>query len=138
MRGVGKRCLALFCGNLIMNQPKKILIIDDEPKIIKALCDAFRFEEDFVVEGISDGGEALRCLENEKPDLVILDWRLSGEVQGRNVLQFIKAKSSEVPVWVVTASIHFLDEIKTYSPAASFLKPCPSLKEKIEIFFKQK
>ena len=114
---------------------KKILIIDDEPKIIKALCDAFRFEEGFAIEGITDGGEALRRLETEKPNLIILDWRLSGEVQGRNVLRFIKNKSPEIPVWVVTASIHFMDEIKSFEPAASFLKPCSDLKEKIERFF---
>ena len=118
-----------------MPATKKILIVDDEPKIIQALCGSFRFEEGFQVEGITDGTQAIQRLEMERPDLLILDWRLSGEVQGRDVLKYIKSNHPQVPVWVVTASIHFLDEIKAFNPAASFLKPCSDLKEKIAHFF---
>jgi len=118
-----------------MTKTKKILIVDDEPKIVKALCDAFRFEEGVVVEGLTDGIEAMQRLKTSPPpDLVILDWRLKGAVQGRDVISFIKDNIVGLPVWVVTASIHFLEEIKTYEPAASFLKPCPELKAKIMRF----
>lgn len=120
-----------------MTNAKKILIIDDEPKIVKALCDAFRFEEGFIVEGVTDGAEAIQRLAvAAPPDLVILDWRLKGEVQGRDVIRFIKGNMPNVPVWVVTASIHFLDEIKSYAPAACFLKPCPNLKDQAVLFFR--
>lgn len=120
-----------------MTNSKKILIIDDEPKIIKALCDAFRFEEGFSIEGFTDGAEAIKRLNaGAAPDLVILDWRLKGEIQGRDIISFIKDNMSELPVWVVTASIHFLEEIKSFTPAASFLKPCADLKDKITLFYK--
>jgi len=115
-----------------MTTPKRILIIDDEPKIVKALCDAFRFEEGFSVVGLTDGAEAIQYLRSEsRPDLVVLDWRLKGAVQGRDVLMYVKENKPELPVWVVTASIHFMDEINSLKPAASFLKPLPELKVKI-------
>ena len=118
-----------------MTTPKKILIIDDEPKIVKALCDAFRFEEGFVVEGLTDGAESIQYLQSTPaPDLVILDWRLKGAVQGRDVLMYVRENKPETPVWVVTASIHFLDEINSLKPSASFLKPLPELKERIVRF----
>ncbi len=120
-----------------MTTPKKILIVDDEPKIIKALCDAFKFEEGFLVEGFTDGAEAIQRLKlDPPPDLVILDWRLKGAVQGRDVIRFIKDNNRNLSVWVVTASIHFMEEILSYLPRECFLKPCSDLKEKIVNFLK--
>ena len=122
-----------------MGTPKKILIIDDEPKIVKAFCDAFRFEDGFIVEGLTDGANAIQYLQSSPVlDLVILDWRLKGDVQGREVLIFLKNNRPETPVWVVTASIHFMDEINSLKPAASFLKPLPELKDKIVRFLNGK
>jgi len=118
-----------------MTTPKRIFIVDDEPKIVKAFCDAFRFEDGFVVEGSTDGAEAIQRLRsNSLLDLIVLDWRLKGEVQGRDILIFSKANIPNTPVWVITASIHFMDEITALKPAACFLKPLPELKEKIISF----
>jgi DNA-binding response OmpR family regulator len=64
---------------------KKILIVDDEPDILKSLKDALeRRYRDFRISVASDGQEALKKIQEEAqaPDLIILDLvmpRLSGE-----------------------------------------------------------
>ena len=113
---------------------RKILIIDDEPKIIRAFEDSFAFEEDYEILSARDGGEGIRLAREKQPDLVVLDWRLNSEMEGRDVLKFLKEKCPAIPVFVVTASVHYLEEIKTLQPNATFLKPCPDLKEKITSF----
>lgn len=51
---------------------KKILIADDEPNIVAAL--EFLLEQDgYAVQIARNGDEALRCIESDVPDLVLLD-----------------------------------------------------------------
>jgi DNA-binding response OmpR family regulator len=51
---------------------KKILLIDDEPNILKVLKSRLEAEK-FVVITASDGKEGLDKAKSEKPDLIILD-----------------------------------------------------------------
>lgn len=108
---------------------KKLLIIDDEPKI----TDAFQLylNGDYEVIISHRGDDGINMIRNENPDLVVLDWRLNSPIEGRDVLQFIKANYPELPVFVVTASIHFVEEIESLKPTACYLKPCADLKNKI-------
>ena len=115
---------------------KKILIVDDEPRIRDAFEMLCGF--DYDVKSASNGSEALECLKTSAPDLVILDWRLNSEVEGKDVLAHIKENLPDLPVFVVTASVHFLDEIKALRPNKCFLKPCADLKEKIDAFLSEK
>ncbi|MBI3317289.1 MAG: response regulator [Candidatus Omnitrophica bacterium] len=108
---------------------KKILIVDDEPRITEAFIDAFGL--DYVVASANDGRRALELLESFKPDLVVLDWRLGGDIQGRDVLITIKENHPHLPVFVVTASFQFMDEIKSLGANSCLLKPCTDLRERI-------
>ena len=51
---------------------KKILIVDDEPNIVMALEYTFK-KNNFEVFIARDGQEALDILENQLPDIIILD-----------------------------------------------------------------
>ncbi len=51
---------------------KKILIVDDEPKIVMALEYSFKIQN-FEVYIARDGQEALDILEVQLPDIIILD-----------------------------------------------------------------
>jgi two-component system alkaline phosphatase synthesis response regulator PhoP len=52
---------------------KKILVVDDEPDMLKLI--SFQFEKSgYIVIKAVNGEEALRLMRNEKPDLVILDF----------------------------------------------------------------
>jgi DNA-binding response OmpR family regulator len=51
---------------------RKILVVDDDPVILKALTLKLDSEGYTVVKAV-DGADALRALQDEKPDLVLLD-----------------------------------------------------------------
>lgn len=54
-------------------ETKKILIVEDEPMIRRALVDRFSEEKDFVVMSGKDGEEGLVAALREHPDIILLD-----------------------------------------------------------------
>ncbi|MBI5410070.1 MAG: response regulator [Nitrospirae bacterium] len=106
---------------------RKILIVDDEIKI----CEAFRemFEKEYVVLTACDGKEALRLIRDESPELIVLDWRLKSTVEGKDVLIFAKRNYPQIPVYVVTASVHSREEIKSLGADLLLFKPCEEIRE---------
>ena len=67
----------------------KILIIDDEDLVVKALKEKFKESTDFLIETANSGFNAGVKLENFKPDIVILDILL-GDMDGRELLNHIR------------------------------------------------
>ena len=67
---------------------KKILIVDDEPNIIMSLEYTFK-KNNFEVFIARDGQEALDILQNEVPDIIILDVMMPN-VDGYATLEEIK------------------------------------------------
>jgi len=83
--------------------PQKILVVEDEPDI--AALVAYQLTRNgFRVETALDGLEALKIVEREIPDLIILDRMLPG-ISGDEVLSSLKnePETSEIPVLVLTA-----------------------------------
>ncbi|RVP09942.1 DNA-binding response regulator [Sinorhizobium meliloti] len=81
-------------------EPKTILIVDDDPEIRRLVGD-FLGREGFEVELAQDGWEMDRALERATPDLVILDLMLPGE-DGLSICRRLRAKQS-VPILLLTA-----------------------------------
>lgn len=82
-----------------MNSNKrKILLVDDEPSIIKTVGKRLEIEG-FEVIIAMDGEEALAKAQSEKPDLVVLDLMLP-KVNGFDVCAQLKKdrQSKEIPV----------------------------------------
>ncbi len=87
---------------------KRLLIVDDEPAIIKGL--KFSLEQDgYLIEEAYDGNEAVDKFSAQEFDLVVLDVMLPG-LNGFEVLQRIREKSS-VPVIMLTAKGEDMDKI---------------------------
>lgn len=57
---------------------KKIMIVDDDPNIVTYLKEVFE-DEGYETCTASDGSEALKVVENEKPDLITLDLEMPDE-----------------------------------------------------------
>lgn len=89
---------------------KTVLIVEDEEKINKMVCDYFKFSE-FNVISASDGLEAVEKF-NEDIDLIILDVMLP-KLDGFTVLRRIR-KKSDVPVIMVTARADEEDVLMGY------------------------
>ena len=83
---------------------KKILIIDDEPDILKVTT--FRLEKNgYKVFAAVNGKEALDLLRKQTPDLILLDLVLP-RMSGHELCKHIKAqeKLKDIPIVLFTAS----------------------------------
>ena len=81
----------------------KVLVIEDEEAISQLL--AYNLEkEGFTVRIAGDGDEALAALEEEQPDLVLLDWMLPS-VSGIEICRQMRARPGTrgTPVIMLTA-----------------------------------
>jgi len=87
---------------------KKILVVDDEPQIVKVVK-AYLEKAGFAVVSAADGSAALAVFQHEKPDLVILDLNLPG-MDGLDVCRAIR-RASDVPVMMLTARVEETDKL---------------------------
>ena len=79
----------------------KILIVDDEPDVIKVITMSFQMHQPaWEVVGAPDGAEALERFDTDRPDVVLLDVGLP-EMSGFEVLRRIRL-FSDVPVIMLT------------------------------------
>lgn len=81
----------------------KILIVEDEPAMVELL--RYNLESDgFDVVSAHDGEEGLLAVEEEQPDLLLLDWMLPG-VSGIELCRRIRrdGKNSALPIIMITA-----------------------------------
>lgn len=87
---------------------KRILAVDDAVIILRRITNAL--EEYYDVVTVSSGTRALKYLEKEKPDLILLDIRMMPK-DGFETLQEIRAMEdrSDIPVIMLTGV-----EDKTY------------------------
>jgi two-component system, OmpR family, phosphate regulon response regulator PhoB len=81
----------------------QILVVDDEPDIA-ALVAYHLAKESYRVRTAQDGTEALRAVESQLPDLIVLDLMLPG-VSGLEVLRELRRRpeTNHVPVILLTA-----------------------------------
>jgi DNA-binding response OmpR family regulator len=87
---------------------KKILIVDDEPKIVRVLR-GYLEAASFQVIAAYDGTEALAAFRNQAPDLIVLDLMLP-EVDGLDVARAIR-RESDVPIIMLTARVDEADRL---------------------------
>jgi DNA-binding response OmpR family regulator len=87
---------------------KTILIVDDEPKIVKLVRDYLE-RAGFGVRLAADGKTALSLARTEKPDLILLDLGLP-QMDGLDVTRELR-KVSNVPVIMLTARSEESDKL---------------------------
>lgn len=102
-----------------------ILVVDDEPDI-SALLAYHLARESYRVRTVSTGQEALKAMEAETPDLVLLDLMLPG-VSGIEVLQEIRRQEAwrDVPVILLTAKSGEIDRVEGFRQGADDYVPKP-------------
>lgn len=88
-------------------QGKKIFIAEDEKNVINILKLSLE-AEGFKIDYAQTGADAIKKIGKTKPDLAILDISLP-EVDGWQVLSFIKATNKKIPVLVLSAKGMMLD-----------------------------
>jgi DNA-binding response OmpR family regulator len=98
----------------------KVLVVDDE-KNLRTLYETELAEEGHTVILASDGKEALRLLEAEKPDLVVLDIRMPG-LDGLETMGRMLASDNRLPIILNTAYSSYKESFLSWSADAYVVK----------------
>lgn len=85
-----------------------VLVVDDEPQILKIICHRLE-QEGYLVVTAADGEEALRMFQEQRPDLVVLDLMLP-KIDGFEVCRMMRA-TSDIPIIVLSAKGDELDKV---------------------------
>jgi DNA-binding response OmpR family regulator len=88
---------------------ERILVIDDDPKVQKAMSRLFE-PEGYAVEIAADGRCGVEAFSAREPRVVLLDLRMPG-MSGRDVCHEIKRRSPDVPIIVVSATSDEMDKV---------------------------
>ncbi len=87
---------------------ERILVVDDEPKIVKLARDYLE-NGGFQVVTAGDGPQALAAARRDKPDLIVLDLNLPG-MDGLDVCRQLR-RESDVPIIMLTARVDETDRL---------------------------
>ncbi len=102
-----------------MARQRKVLVVDDERHIVR-LIQVNLERAGYQVASAFDGKEALRKVETEKPDLVVLDVMMP-QMDGFEVLKRLQASAAtrSIPVIMLTAKAQDADVFRGWSSGVS-------------------
>ena len=84
----------------------KVLLVDDEEDLVKTMAERMEMR-DLSSEVAFDGQQALKMIEDEMPDVLVLDLRMPG-IDGMEVLRRVKGTYPQIAVIIMTG--HGSDE----------------------------
>ncbi|MCU0460551.1 MAG: hybrid sensor histidine kinase/response regulator [Bacteroidales bacterium] len=128
----------------------KILVIDDEPGIRSGVTRILRdfhvtypfMDEDYTFEVLQapTGEDGISIIENDKPDIILLDNKLPG-IQGVDVLEYVRERKYDIVVAMITSYASLDVAIRATRDGATDFIPKPftpqELKSSIENISKQ-
>jgi DNA-binding response OmpR family regulator len=88
----------------------KVLVVEDDPGILRTVADNLRFEQYEVVTA-SDGETAYVLLQREQPDLIVLDLMLP-RMSGLELCRRLRTEDVQVPVLMLTARGEEADRVR--------------------------
>lgn len=88
---------------------KKILIIEDDPAILKGLEVSFR-SENYEVISTMDGEKGFKIAKKEKVDLIILDIMLPNK-NGIDICHDLRGDKFETPILMLTSKQEEMDKV---------------------------
>jgi len=124
--------------DVIKIEPKHILIVDDEPIMLRTISNWLN--DLFVVSVAKSGAAALQYLSKNKPDLILLDYEMP-VCDGVQTLKMIRAEENlrDIPVFFLTAvdDVELVKKALELKPQGYILKSrgADHLIYKIEAFF---
>lgn len=102
---------------------KKILVVDDQYGIRVLLCEILQ-KDGYQMHEAANGVQALKIVEEEQPDLVLLDMKIPG-MDGLEILKRIKEENAHVNVIMMTAygELNLINEAMNLGAITHFAKP---------------
>ncbi|MCF0137462.1 MAG: response regulator transcription factor [Oscillospiraceae bacterium] len=87
----------------------RILLAEDEKSLAKALVKIFE-KNNFSVDAVYDGAEALSYIENGNYDVAVLDIMMP-KMDGISVLRKLRSEGNQLPVLMLTAKSEVEDKV---------------------------
>ena len=82
-------------------KPARVLVVDDEPKLVRLVREVMT-AAGFAVLSTGKGELAIEMTALEQPELILLDIRLAGAMDGHEVARRVR-EFSDVPIIMLTA-----------------------------------
>src|SRR5688572_321808 len=100
---------AAVCAGRALSMAR-ILVVDDEPEIVRGLTDNLRYEGHEALSA-GNGADALAVVSREAPDLVILDIMMP-VMSGWDVAKELRRRGIDVPIIMLTARGEEADRVR--------------------------
>jgi two-component system, response regulator PdtaR len=125
---------------MMMKNKLKILIVEDEVLTAMLICDNLSNYGYMVCKPAATGEVAIRKVEEEKPDIVFMDIRLAGGMDGIETAEIITSRFN-IPVVFMTgySTDDVLERAKKIKPLGFLSKPLilEEMKDIINKFIKE-
>ncbi|MDH4246313.1 MAG: response regulator [Deltaproteobacteria bacterium] len=93
------RILAIVANNC--QHGNSLLLVDDDLDFLHTMGEAME-NGGYSVTTAETGDHALKCLKKQDYQLILLDLRLKGEIQGIDIYHYLREKGDQTPVCFVT------------------------------------
>jgi len=107
-----------------MSEPTKALVVEDEAFTSMMIEEVLREKGFETVTVVTTGQDPVRLAAEERPDLVIMDYQLSGAMKGMEAAKEIeKLGTAQVVVMSGYSESNLLEKAPGYRPKAILTKP---------------
>ncbi len=101
---------------------QRVLIVDDEPNI-RRMVGALLSTEGYDVREAADGASGVRAVEEEEPDVALIDLMMPGGMDGIATLSKIRERWTDLPVIMMSGRASLSDAVRaTKVGAVNFLE----------------
>jgi len=94
----------------------RVLIVDDEPKLVRLVHEILT-ATNYQVLAACNGNSALETIAIERPDLILLDLILPGDMDGYELARRVR-EFSDVPIIMLTAKVREADILRGFEMGA--------------------
>ncbi|MFA5802268.1 MAG: response regulator [Thermoleophilia bacterium] len=91
----------------------KLLLVDDEAEFVNAMAERLHMR-DLAGHTALSGAEALEFVEDEEPDVIVLDLKMPG-IDGMEVLRRVRRSYPDIQIIIHTGHGNDLDEAEAWS-----------------------
>lgn len=107
-----------------MTEKRRILIVEDEILTARMISNQLATSGYSMCKSATNGEDALKTAENEKPHMILMDIRLAGKLDGIEVAEIILS-NKKIPIVFMSgfSSTDIIDRASQLNPLAYLTKP---------------